>query len=95
MKIRSFFFLFLFTAFLLAPVVLRVCDNEADLTEFFSMNEEEKADTSFVDTEKQTPSTINVPDSFLYGDAQSSLAIHYMAFWNALYLDTSYPPPEA
>lgn len=93
MKTKSIFFLLLFSSFLIAPAVISMCNMEQEISYFFSMGEEEKADTSVVDSEKQTHTATSLPENFQDLDGRL-LHLGTVSFWDKLFPDTTSPPPE-
>lgn len=95
MKIKSVFFLVLFTTFLLSPAATQLCDKEANLSIYFSINEEETSDSLLVVNEDRVSSAWTIPVKLAFLISKSNSVIHDTLLWNTLYLDTSSPPPEA
>ncbi|MBX2827902.1 MAG: hypothetical protein KTR22_07050 [Flavobacteriaceae bacterium] len=93
MKTNAFFFLFLFSVFIVAPTVIRVYDNEGEIIEF-SMGEEEKTDASITDAEKHPVETLDLHESLRSGIQNTIPLTCFQPLWDTLYPDTFSPPPE-
>ncbi len=94
MKTNALLFLLLFSVFIIAPAVISLCDVEADIIEF-SMGEEEKADSSLSDSEKQIFEAVQLPESLQAGIQKNPPSLSFEPLWDTWYPDTTSPPPES
>ncbi len=94
MKTNVLFFLMLFSIFIIGPTIISICDKESNIIEF-SMGEEEKTDTSLVDSEKHPLETFVLPESICNGIQKTIPPTSFELVLEIWYPDTLSPPPES
>ena len=95
MRLTSILLLIVFTSFLVTPAIISLSGNQADVSTFFSMNEEENS--------LKLPKLIS---EFHVNDSKSSLATilflkkqkgtfqYYINNYKVVFLDVISPPPK-
>ncbi len=95
MRFISIFLLIVFASFLVTPAVIGICGHQADVSTFFSMNEEENS--------AKSPKVIS---EFHFNDSKSSLVSiqflkkqktkfqYYLNNYKMVFLDVVSPPPK-
>ncbi len=95
MKFKSILFLIVFVGFLITPAIVTCVKKDANISFFFSMNEEEKTSTPKVDIEKlQSLHQLTIPNALLDYTEGDSFNFHSIGEWSNIYFDTVSPPPE-
>ncbi|WP_347373565.1 hypothetical protein [Aequorivita sp. Q41] len=95
MRLSSIFLLIVFTSFLVTPAIITISGNQADVSTFFSMNEEENS--------VKLPKLVS---EYQVNDLKSSLAAiqflkqqknnfqYYLNNYKMVFLDVVSPPPK-
>lgn len=96
MKVKSFFFLFVFVGFLLTPTTLLIIDEPVDTTYVFSMNEEENHKNVEQLASMFEVVFISTFDDFLiYHSSQRKIRTNnFNLNQTKIYFETISPPPE-
>ncbi|UAB81990.1 hypothetical protein INR76_04320 [Marixanthomonas sp. SCSIO 43207] len=95
LRLKSIFFLLIFTTFLLTPAAVHLADGDVNMTSYFSMNEEENTDCFKVGPKHDNSSENNlIPDFYLGLLLKKQVQSPYLKFWKPIYYDTLSPPPE-
>lgn len=94
-RLIAFFFLSVFSAFLVMPAALFLMDEEQNITVFFDVNEEEKGKS---EVEKKSEVELIAFDKENFTEDaidKEKLNIEYLDDDSQFYLDNFSPPPEA
>ena len=95
MRLTSIFLLIVFTSFLVTPAVISICGEQADISSYFSMNEEENS--------LKLPKLMS---EYHANDSKSSLATilllkkqkdkfqYYLNNYKMVFLEVVSPPPK-
>ncbi|WP_432412150.1 hypothetical protein [Rasiella sp. SM2506] len=95
MKLKSIFFLLIFSWCILTPALVTFCNIDTNLSALFSMNEEETSDTYKLGL-KEYPSHKQAILKFS-STLESRVEMNFGTtnhFWNSLAQETFSPPPE-
>ncbi|RFN59291.1 hypothetical protein [Marixanthomonas ophiurae] len=95
MRLKSIFFLLVFSSFLLTPVLVVMVDLDVDMTSYFSMNEEENTDGFKVGPKQKYASEKDlIPDFLNETELKKRVQSPYLKTWRPIYFETLSPPPE-
>lgn len=93
-KNYSLFFLFIFSIFLITPSVLKIIENDIDISYFFDISEEEKKDKG---EEASDPFIVTINRDYEYSNflfKNQDLFFIENNFYRSIIIDQNYPPPE-
>ena len=95
MRLISIFLLIVFTSFLVTPAVISICGEQADISSYFSMNEEEN---SLKLPKLMSEYHVNVSNSslatILLLKKQKDKFQYYLNNYKMVFLEVVSPPPK-
>ena len=95
MRLTSLFLLIIFASFLVTPAVIGICGHQADISTYFSMNEEENsAKSPKVISEYQFNEHKSSLVSIQFLKKQKTKFNYYLNNYKIVFLDVVSPPPK-
>lgn len=94
MRLKSIFFLVIFSSFLVAPAVLTLAKLQVDVNTYFSMTEEETSDSYKVGPKQKDSQSEDAFAAVFAEDLEAKEGFYYNATWQWVYSETHSPPPE-
>lgn len=95
MKIKSALLLILFVAFLAAPTIITITTKDADVSNFFSLNEEENhVKTQQPIFEFQIQKDLSSIATIQFLKQKNIAGYHDINHYNNVFLEISSPPPK-
>jgi len=95
LRLTSIFLLIVFTSFLVAPAVISICGHQADISSYFSMNEEENSvKLPKLMTEYHANDSKSSLATIQFLKKQKNFYQYYLNNYKMVFLDVVSPPPK-
>lgn len=95
MKIKSALLLILFVAFLAAPAIITISNKDADVSNFFSLNEEENhVKTQHPIFELKVQKDLSSINAIQFLKQKNNIGFPYINHYNNVFPEISSPPPK-